>query len=112
MFSKIKELFFLLELDQRKRLYRLQVLVVLMSIAEVASVLSIGPFMALVGDINQLQGQSFLAEWYRELNFNNTTDFLLLIASCVLGVLVIATCISIFTVWRLSMYAAEIGAVA
>ena len=110
MFSKIKELFFLLELDQRKRLYRLQVLVVLMSIAEVVSVLSIGPFMALVGDINQLQGQGFLAEWYRELNFNNTTDFLLLIASCVLGVLVIATCISIFTVWRLSMYAAEIGA--
>jgi HlyD family secretion protein len=81
-----------------------------MSIAEVVSVLSIGPFMALVGDINQLQGQGFLAEWYKELNFNNTTDFLLLIASCVLGVLVIATCISIFTVWRLSMYAAEIGA--
>ena len=110
MFSKIKELFFLLDLEQRKRLYRLQVLVVLMSIAEVVSVLSIGPFMALVGDINQLQGQGFLAEWYRELEFNSTTDFLLLIASCVLGILVIATFISIFTVWRLSMYAAEIGA--
>jgi len=110
MFSKIKELFFLLDLEQRKRLYRLQVLVVLMSIAEVVSVLSIGPFMALVGDINQLQGQGFLAEWYKELEFNSTTDFLLLIASCVLGILVIATFISIFTVWRLSMYAAEIGA--
>jgi len=110
MFSNIRELYLLLSKEQRNRLFRLQFLVIIMSIAEVSSVLSIGPFMTLVGDISQLEGQGFLADWYRDLGFTDTTDFLLLIACCVLIVLVIATLVSMYTIWKLSMYAAQIGA--
>ena len=81
-----------------------------MSIAEVSSVLSIGPFMTLIGDVIQLEGNGFLAEWYKNMGFTNTTDFLFFIACCVLVVLIIATVISMYTIWRLSMYAAQIGA--
>ena len=110
MFSNIRELYLLLSKEQRNRLFRLQFLVIIMSIAEVSSVLSIGPFMTLVGDISQLEGQGFLADWYRDLGFTDTADFLLLIACCVLIVLVIATLVSMYTIWKLSMYAAQIGA--
>ncbi|MDZ7809359.1 MAG: hypothetical protein U5L11_03420 [Arhodomonas sp.] len=56
MLIQLKELHLAAHPDQRKKLLRLQILVVLMSIAEIAGVISIGPFMALVGDMQQLQG--------------------------------------------------------
>jgi len=56
MFGQLKELYSLLTKDQRKKLLRLQILVVLMSFAEIAGVASVGPFMALVGDVAQWQG--------------------------------------------------------
>ncbi|MBU46982.1 MAG: multidrug ABC transporter ATP-binding protein [Flavobacteriales bacterium] len=110
MFLNIRELYSLLTRDQRNKLFRLQFLVIIMSIAEVSSVLSIGPFMTLIGDVSQLEGNGFLAEWYKNMGFTNTTDFLFFIACCVLVVLIIATVISMYTIWRLSMYAAQIGA--
>jgi HlyD family secretion protein len=48
MLSQLKELYSLLTAEQRKKLLRLQFLVVLMSLAEIAGVVSIGPFMAWV----------------------------------------------------------------
>ena len=110
MFSNIRELYSLLTRDQRNKLFRLQFLVIIMSIAEVSSVLSIGPFMTLVGDVTQLEGSGYLAEWYKNLGFTDTTDFLFFVACCVLVVLVMATIVSMYTIWRLSMYAAQIGA--
>ena len=48
MFASLKELYSLLTTEQRNKLLRLQLLVILMSFAEIAGVVSIGPFMALV----------------------------------------------------------------
>ena len=49
------ELYQLLTAEQRKRLVRLQVLVILMSFSEVAGVMSIAPFMTVVGDLSYLK---------------------------------------------------------
>ena len=62
MFKLLKKLFFLLTPSQRKRFYALQILVTLMAIVEIFGVASIVPFMALVGDMNQLQQDTFVAE--------------------------------------------------
>ena len=110
MFSQLKELYSLLTNDQRKNLLRLQILVVLMSFAEIASVVSIGPFMALVGDISLLQGEGRMANLYRATGFENPRDFLFWLGIGVLVVLTIAACISMFTIWRLSIYGAQVGA--
>jgi len=110
MFSQLKELYSLLTSDQRKKLRRLQVLVVLMAFAEIAGVVSIGPFMALVGDISQLQGEGILADLYRATGLEDPRDFLFWVGIGVLVVLAVAACISTFTVWRLSMYGAQVGA--
>jgi len=110
MFSQLKELYSLLTREQRKKLLRLQILVVLMSFAEIAGVVSIGPFMALVGDISQLQGDGRLADLYRASGLEDPRDFLFWLGIGVLCVLAVAACISMFTIWRLSMYGAKVGA--
>ena len=110
MFSQLKELYSLLTNDQRKKLRRLQILVVLMAFAEIAGVVSIGPFMALVGDISQLQGEGILADLYRATGLEDPRDFLFWVGIGVLVVLAVAACISTFTVWRLSVYGAQVGA--
>ena len=50
MIKTIIEFFSLLTPSQRRRFYTLQILLVIMTFAEVASIFSITPFMALVGD--------------------------------------------------------------
>jgi HlyD family secretion protein len=110
MFSQLKELYSLLTNEQRKKLRRLQILVVLMAFAEIAGVVSIGPFMALVGDISQLQGEGILADVYRATGLEDPRDFLFWVGIGVLVVLAVAACISTFTVWRLSVYGAQVGA--
>lgn len=110
MFKRLKTLFKLLTPEQRKRLIKLQFLVVLMAFAEVAGVAAIGPFMALVGDISLLQGDGKLAQLYTLSGFENPRDFLFWLGIAVLIALSGAAAISMFTIWRLSLYAAQVGA--
>lgn len=110
MLHSLKELYALLTAKQRRRLFYLQFLVVLMSFAEVAGVAAMGPFMALVGDINQLQGQGLIAQYYRISGIENPTEFLYLVGLGVLITLALAALISIITIWMLSMYGMRIGA--
>lgn len=110
MFTQLKELYSLLTEEQRKKLRRLQFLVVLMAFAELGSVLSIGPFMALVGDMSQLQGDGIVGDIYRMSGLEDPRTFLFWTGIGVLVALTIAALISMFTIWRLSMYATRVGA--
>ena len=109
MFKLLKKLFFLLTPSQRKRFYALQILVTLMAIVEIFGVASIVPFMALVGDMNQLQQDTFVAEIYQSSGINSESEFVFLLGVCVLFILLISTIISMFTIWKLSMFAHKIG---
>jgi ATP-binding cassette, subfamily B, bacterial PglK len=110
MLTQLKELYSLLTDEQRKKLLRLQGLVVLMAFAELGSVLSIGPFMALMGDMSQLQGDGIVAEAYRLSGLEDPRTFLFWTGVGVLAALTLAAIISMFTIWRLSMYGARVGA--
>lgn len=110
MLRQLKDLYELLTKDQRKKLLRLQVLVVLMSLAEIIGVASIGPFMALVGDMGQLQGDGIIAQLYRVSGLGEPRAFLFWLGVGVLIVLTMSAVISMFTIWRLSMYGARVGA--
>ncbi|MRJ45174.1 ABC transporter ATP-binding protein [Idiomarina loihiensis] len=110
MFKRLKTLFKLLTPEQRKRLIGLQILVVFTAFAEVAGVAAIGPFMALVGDISLLQGDGKLAQLYTFSGIESPRDFLFWLGIAVLVALAGAAAISMFTTWRLSLYAAQVGA--
>src|SRR5690625_2041331 len=109
MFKTLKELFQLLSSEQRKRFYRLQVLVVLMAFLELVGIASIGPFMALVADIDLIHTNATLQQVYLFTGLDDPMDFLFLVGVGVLLMLTIASAVSIITTWRLSMFSFSVG---
>ncbi|APE32116.1 multidrug ABC transporter ATP-binding protein [Halomonas aestuarii] len=110
MLRDLRELYSLLTRQQRRRLMILQVLVVLMAFAELASVVAIGPFMAVVGDMGRLEGDGLLAMAFERSGMESPTAFLTLLGGLVLAVLLVSALISTYTTWRLSLYSAQVGA--
>ena len=109
MFKMILQLFSLLTPEQVKKFYVLQVLVVLMAFTELLGIASIAPFMALVGDISLVEGEGILANIYKLTGMNNPLDFLFYTGIFVLITLSFSTVVSMFTIWRLSLYASNVG---
>ena len=109
MLSMIKQLFALLSKEQSKQFYILQMLVIIMAFTELLGIASIAPFMALVGDINIIETNRFLIQLYRISGLTNPTDFLFYSGIAVLLMLALSTVISMFTIWRLSIFGARVG---
>ena len=109
MFRVIEQLFIILTKDQRKRFYALQIMVILMSFTEIIAVASIIPFMALVGDMNLLQQDTYISKIYRASGLISESQFVLILGVIILIILFISTVISMFTTWRLSIFATKIG---
>ncbi|QFU01525.1 Lipid A export ATP-binding/permease protein MsbA [Halomonas sp. THAF5a] len=110
MLKDLRELYSLLSRQQRRRLMLLQGLVVLMAFAELASIVAIGPFMAVVGDMGRLEGDGMLAMVFERSGIETPTAFLTLLGVLVLVVLLVSSLVSIYTTWRLSLYSAQVGA--
>lgn len=110
MLTRIIKLYRLLTGEQRQKLLHLQFLVVVMAFAEVGGVLAIGPFMAMVGDMERLQGEGILAQLYSASGLETPQQFLFWAGIGVLTALATGAAISVFTVWRLSLYAQQVGA--
>lgn len=109
MLKTIGQLFSLLTPSQLKRFYRLQILIILMAFMEIIGVTSIIPFMALVGDMSQLQQDTTVGKLYRYSGIASELDFLFLLGVCVLIILFISSVLSMFTIWRLCIFAHKIG---
>jgi HlyD family secretion protein len=109
MLKLIKQLFSLLTDRQLKQFYTLQVLVVIMAFTELLGIASIAPFMALVGDISILETNSIFAQLYQLSGLNNPIDFLFYAGVTVLIMLTFSTIVSMFTIWKLSIFGARVG---
>ena len=109
MFKIVKQLFNLLTTGQRKRFYVLQILVLLMAFAEIFGVVSIIPFMALVGDMSQLKKETLIAQLYQVSGINSEMQFVFLLGLGVLVMLFFSAIISMITTWRLSVFGNKVG---
>ncbi|TXD98089.1 ABC transporter ATP-binding protein [Psychrobacter frigidicola] len=109
MFNVIRQLFSLLSARQVRQFYILQVLVVVMAFTELLGIASIAPFMALVGDISILEKSNVFAELYQMSGLTNPMDFVFYTGLLVLIALSISTIVSMFTIWKLSLYGASVG---
>lgn len=109
MLIMIRQLLSLLTLVQVKEFYILQLLVVLMAFTEILGIASIAPFMALVGDMSLLEREGAIAKIYEYSGINDPTQFLFYTGFAVLIMLAISTVISMYTTWKLSLYAANTG---
>ncbi|MBT6443245.1 MAG: ABC transporter ATP-binding protein [Alphaproteobacteria bacterium] len=110
MFANLKKLFSLLSPSQRRNLFLLQFLVIFMAFAEIVSVFSIGPFMALIGNLDQLNGDGLIAEAYKFSGITDQNNFIIAVGAAVMTILTLSALISTFTLWRLAMYGAKVGA--
>ncbi|WP_201577009.1 ABC transporter ATP-binding protein [Psychrobacter okhotskensis] len=109
MLKVIKQLFGLLTDKQLKQFYVLQVLVIIMAFTELLGIASIAPFMALVGDISILETNNAFAQLYQMSGIDNPMDFLFYAGMVVLVMLTFSTVVSMFTIWKLSIFGARIG---
>lgn len=109
MYILIKQLFQLLSFKQRLRFFKLQLLVIVMSVCEVVSVLSIVPFMSIVGDPSIIEAPGFLGDLFRASGLDDINTYLISLGFAVLVLLVFSALISMLTTWQLSMFANEIG---
>lgn len=109
MLKMIRELFSLLSARQRKQFYILQILIVIMAFTELIGIASIAPFMALVGDISLLEKEGVYSKLYQLSGIENPADFLFYSGLFVLFTLAFSTIISMFTIWRLSLFGAKVG---
>jgi len=109
MLTIIKQLFALLTDEQLKHFYVLQVLVVVMAFTELLGIASIAPFMALVGDMSILESNGVFAQLYQLSGLNDPMDFLFYTGVFVLVMLTFSTLVSMFTIWKLSIFGARIG---
>ena len=108
MFKIITELFSLLTPTQRRKFFVFQILIIIMTFAEIISIVSLAPFMALIGDISILERDNFLATLYIKSNLQ-VYEFIFYVGLAVLFTLTISTIVSVIITWRLSMFAAKIG---
>ena len=81
----------------------------LMAITQIAGVASIVPFMALVADMNQLNQDTIFAQVYIISRINSEALFVFLLGVGVLVMLLLGTIISMYTTWRLSLFANKVG---
>lgn len=109
MFKIIRQLFSLLSAEQVRQFYILQILVVVMAFTELLGIVSIAPFMALVGDVSIIEENAFLTELYKISGSTDPMDFIFYIGLLVLVALSFSTMVSMFTVWKLSLYGTSIG---
>ena len=108
--KSLKELFSLLEPKQRKDFFILQLLVILSAFFELFGIASVIPFMKLIGDLSVLKSpDSFLFKVYTYIGISSENDFILLLGFCVVFILALSAIISIFTLWRLSLFANRTG---
>lgn len=105
----IRQLFSLLNPRQVKQFYTLQLLVIIMAFTELLGIVSIAPFMALVGDISLVEKEGVFSKAYLFSGLTDPMDFVFYTGLVVLLTLAISTVVSMFTIWKLSLYAARAG---
>ncbi|MDB0030396.1 ABC transporter ATP-binding protein/permease [Opitutales bacterium] len=80
-----------------------------MAILEIIGVASIIPFMALVGDFNQLHNGGYISRIFENSGIQNETLFIFVLGLLVLLILILSATISVLTIWKISMFAADVG---
>jgi ABC-type multidrug transport system fused ATPase/permease subunit len=109
MFNTLIELYSLLAPQLKRRLIILQFFVLIMSALEVIGVLSIGPFMALVSNPDQIEGEGMLAQLYLWSDAPDPNHFLIWAGAASLIALTVSTVMSMYTLRKLTIDGQLIG---
>ena len=107
--SFIFEFFKVLTPSQKYNLILIQFLIIIMSIFELLSIISIAPFMTILTDQSLIFSNEYLYFFYNYMNFSNKNNFLIFLASVVFILFTISMIISMYTTWRLLRFSQFVG---
>lgn len=110
MLNIIKTLLDVLERNQIRKIWVLQILIIVMSILEVVGVLSIGQFMAIATDVNRIKTNKISSYLYELSGANNSIEFINIAGAISIVILGTGSLISMITSWRLMRTGETIGA--
>ena len=109
MFSLIYRICKILDSNQKWILFRIQFLVISISILEILVIFSFGGLVSFLTNTNNISNGNiyiFLSKFYE---FNNDIDFIIFYSILLFIVVIISSVSSVYGIWRISMYAASVG---
>lgn len=109
MIESLKDLYLILQPDQKKKLIQIQFFILCMAAAELLTVFSIVPFMAFVNDPSVIQSNVYLSSTISYFQLENSPDLVIYIGVGVILIILLASSVSIGTVWLINIFAAKIG---
>lgn len=99
MLKEINKLWSLFNKNEKIKIFFLFIAVLLMTLAQVAGVASIFPFMNLVMDPGNIESSSFLNNIYNFFNFSSHRSFTIFAAVVMFLIILISNLISTFATW-------------
>lgn len=111
MFKILKECFELLTQEQKKKLFFLQVLIIIMSAIEIFSIFVVGAYISILSNLNNFlnTNNNVFFNIYHNLNFRTQSEFLVTFSIFIFFIFLFTSLFSIFITWKLSMYSSKIG---
>ena len=109
MYKSLKDLYAILLPEHKKKLIQVQFFIFCMAAAELLTVFSIVPFMALITDPSSLESNQYVTLALNFFQIKNSPDLIVYIGITVIIIICIASLISIGTVWLMNFYASKIG---
>ena len=110
MLDVLKEIYTLLSPKSKRRFLLLQVLVMLTASFEIAGILAIGGFIAIMSNPELLSQEGLIQAAYQLIDANDYSYFILVSGAALLILIGLSSILSIFTTWRLTLFGAMIGA--
>jgi len=101
MFTLINKLFSLFNKKERNQIYWLLCIIIIMGLVEVAGVVSIMPFMAMVADPEVVVENAYLQKIYSEFGFASQNAFMFFLGVIVLTILTLSNLISAAVTWSI-----------
>ena len=95
--------------EQRSIFFRLQILIIFSSIMEIISIASLGLFAKIISEVDIVTENKHIYQFYSWLGAGES-DFIFYLGFLVLIILMFGSILSVFTVWRTSLFASQYGA--
>lgn len=104
MIETYRKILSMLTPRERKRFFILLAFVLLMSLFEVLSTLSIVPFLALIANPSMVETNRAFSTIYQMGNFTNNQEFFVFVGICVFVITIFGICIRASTSWVLMRF--------
>tara|TARA_B100000787_G_scaffold164870_1_gene148075 strand:+ start:7227 stop:9029 length:1803 start_codon:yes stop_codon:yes gene_type:complete len=110
MFKTIKNIFYLLDKEYKKKLLLSQILIIFSAIFEMLGLLGIAPLMQLISNVDILNDSNqLITKAYIYLNISNYTNLLIILSISLLCTFFITFLLSLYTLYFTSNFSQDFG---